>query len=205
MLGNQLRRRTSCAASLPLGLGGLTLLGAYSLTSTVSQAEQYDLDYSTFLGGAAFDQATGSIRVDNQGSLITAGQTHSGGLPTASAARPAHASAPDADAVIAKFSADGSSLVYSTFIGGSAPDIAWAGATMDTAGNAYLASLTQSTDFPTTAGVVKPVCNTIDIEHAVAESKKQKLTFCSSLHEVQNSLSSPQIIDQVEASRGAKK
>jgi hypothetical protein len=46
-------------------------------------------------------------------------------------------------------------LIYSTFLGGTGADSANALA-IDTAGNAYIAGSTSSTDFPTTAGTVQP-------------------------------------------------
>ena len=46
-------------------------------------------------------------------------------------------------------------LVYSTYLGGSASDED-GGIAVDSSGNAYIAGCTQSTDFPTTAGVFQP-------------------------------------------------
>src|SRR5207237_3971226 len=52
------------------------------------------------------------------------------------------------DGFVSKISADGSTLVYSTFLGGSYDDFANAIA-VDADGNAYVAGSTASADFPT--------------------------------------------------------
>jgi len=59
--------------------------------------------------------------------------------------------APTADAFVARLTPDGSSLIYSSFVGGSNQD-AGLGIALDGAGNAYVTGGTQSTDFPATAG-----------------------------------------------------
>jgi len=55
-----------------------------------------------------------------------------------------------------KLNADGSALVYSTYLGGSKVDMA-SGIAVDTGGNAYVAGSTDSTDFPTTPGAFRAV------------------------------------------------
>jgi hypothetical protein len=52
---------------------------------------------------------------------------------------------------VTKLDVTGSALVYSTFLGGIASDKAVA-ITVDSAGAAYVAGYTQSSDFPTTSG-----------------------------------------------------
>src|SRR5262249_39270711 len=76
-----------------------------------------------------------------------AGYTDSNGFPTtANAARRTH-SGGIYDGWIAKLSASGNSLAYSTLLGGSGIDVINA-ITVDSAGNAYLAGQTDSSDFP---------------------------------------------------------
>ena len=58
------------------------------------------------------------------------------------------------DAFVAKLDPTGSKLLYSTYLGGSALDAGLAIA-VDSAGAAYVAGGTQSTDFPTTAGALQ--------------------------------------------------
>src|SRR5207302_3833070 len=55
------------------------------------------------------------------------------------------------DAFVTKLNPSGSALVYSTYLGGSGADGADAIA-VDTVGNAYVAGVTGSIDFPTTLG-----------------------------------------------------
>ncbi|MBZ5507714.1 MAG: SBBP repeat-containing protein [Acidobacteriia bacterium] len=61
------------------------------------------------------------------------------------------------EAFVAKLNAGGTKLVYSTLLGGSAEDHAFAIA-VDTAGNAYVTGNTSSTDFPATPGAFQREC-----------------------------------------------
>jgi uncharacterized repeat protein (TIGR01451 family) len=61
------------------------------------------------------------------------------------------------DVFVSKLNASGTGLIYSTYLGGSDYDNA-AGIAVDSAGNAYVAGGTTSTDFPTTAGAMQRVC-----------------------------------------------
>ena len=62
------------------------------------------------------------------------------------------------DAFVAKFDPSGSHLLYSTYLGGSAPDAAL-GLAVDESGAAYVAGGTQSSDFPTTPGALATTYN----------------------------------------------
>jgi hypothetical protein len=111
------------------------------------------LVYSTYLGGSQFDQGFG-IAVDSAGSAYVVGLTDSGDFPTANALQPAHHD-PSAcweikcdDGYITKFSPDGQSLIYSTYLGGSNRDLAFSIA-LDSSNNAYITGSTSSSDFPT--------------------------------------------------------
>jgi hypothetical protein len=55
------------------------------------------------------------------------------------------------DAFVTELSADGTALVYSTYLGGSGDDRGY-GIAVDEDGNAYVTGRTSSTDFPTTPG-----------------------------------------------------
>jgi hypothetical protein len=103
------------------------------------------LVYSTYLGGTADDIAT-SIAVDAAGHVYLTGGTSSLDFPTANALQPT-LNGPG-DAFVAKLTADGSALVYSTYLGGSDSD-GGGGIAVDAVGNAYIAGSTSSSDFPT--------------------------------------------------------
>ncbi len=70
------------------------------------------LVYSTYLGGSAFEHAS-AIALDPQHEAYVAGYTKSTDFPVTQGQL--HDSE---DAFVAKFSPDGKSLVYATFIGG---------------------------------------------------------------------------------------
>src|SRR5262249_35264567 len=60
-----------------------------------------------------------------------------------------------ADAFVATLNATGSSLLFSTYLGGQYDDFGM-GLALDSAGNTYVAGVASSTDFPTTAGSYQP-------------------------------------------------
>ena len=110
------------------------------------------LTYSTFLGGNGHDRAWGIGR-DALGNLYVTGQTYSANFPatpnawdyTCNSCPSSHS-----DAFVFKLNAEGSELVYSTFLGGSGDDNSHAAGAIavDAAGNAYLTGYTSSADFP---------------------------------------------------------
>ena len=106
------------------------------------------LVYSTFLGSKSGDTGYG-IAVDTSGSAYVTGDAGAYDFPTTAGAYDRTYSS--MDAFVAKFNPAGSSLVYSTFLGGSTWDVAY-GIAVDTSGNAYVTGETRSYDFPTTAG-----------------------------------------------------
>ena len=100
--------------------------------------------YSTIFGGGAVDEVKG-IAVDVQGNAYVTGTTGSLDFPTKG---PIQAkTGGSGDAFVAKLN-QGGALVYATYLGGGANDSGSAIA-IDTAGNAYIAGTTFSTDFPT--------------------------------------------------------
>lgn len=107
------------------------------------------LVYSTYLGGSdtfALDAAVG-IDLDSTGAVYVTGSTGSSDFPTRNAAQPTRAGI-STDAFVAKISPDGSSLVYSTYLGGTGFENP-RGIILDASNSAYVFGDTQSTDFPT--------------------------------------------------------
>ena len=111
------------------------------------------LSYSTYLGGSNIDAANG-IAVAPDGTAFIAGGTFSSDFPTAHTIYPYAA---DEDAFVAKISADGSTLLYSTYLGGANDDVANAIA-VDAAGEAFVTGTTFSPTFPVTAGSINTLC-----------------------------------------------
>ena len=105
------------------------------------------ISYSTYLGGLAADTGF-AIVVDAAGNAYVAGSTASDDFPVAGALQPRRGTGAGTDAFVAKISPTGSSLVWSTYLGGNGADAA-AGIGLDAAGNVYVAGSTASTDYPT--------------------------------------------------------
>jgi Beta-propeller repeat len=103
------------------------------------------LEYSTYLGGSGEDQGT-CIAVDAAGNAYVAGSTNSTNFPAANPLQGANAG--QYDVFVSKLNAAGTALIYSTYLGGSFSD-GCGGIAVDSAGNAYLAGGTVSTNFPT--------------------------------------------------------
>jgi Beta-propeller repeat len=105
------------------------------------------LGYSTYLGGTASDVAQG-VAVDAAGNAYISGLTSSLDFPTAEPLQPAPAGGLGSDVFVTKLNANGSGLVYSTYLGGNnieeGLDIA-----VDREGNVYLTGFTFSSNFPT--------------------------------------------------------
>ncbi|HEY7068142.1 MAG TPA: SBBP repeat-containing protein [Chloroflexota bacterium] len=102
------------------------------------------LVYSTYLGGANADAGFG-IALDATGSAYVTGTTESNDFPTRSGYQTGRAG--NHDAFVAKLSPAGSSLVYSTYLGGGDDDAGVAIA-VDQANTAYVVGQTASTNFP---------------------------------------------------------
>lgn len=101
--------------------------------------------YSSYLGGTGFDEAY-SVAVDAFGNAYVAGQTASTDFNTINALQPANGGG-GSDAFIAKVNAQGTALIYSSYVGGSAVDVAY-GVAVDVNTNAYITGHTFSTDYP---------------------------------------------------------
>jgi Beta-propeller repeat/Abnormal spindle-like microcephaly-assoc'd, ASPM-SPD-2-Hydin len=121
------------------------------------------LSYSTYLGGSGSDSAT-AVAVDSNGDASLTGNTQSSNFPlTLDALQAACATSVSStgaavgcdDAFFATFAPTGSPLNYSTLIGGGLHDQGNAIA-VDIAGNAYIAGVSESTDFPATPSGFQP-------------------------------------------------
>lgn len=106
------------------------------------------LIYVTYLGGSHNDFGRG-IAVDPGGNAYIVGNTNSADFPTANPFQPIFGGGRSfGDAFIAKLDPTGSTLIYSTYLGGDSPDEGKAIA-VDLEGYAYVTGNTLSTNFPT--------------------------------------------------------
>ena len=109
--------------------------------------------FSTYLGGSAKDEAN-SIAIDSATNVYVTGNTSSTDFPTVVNAVQTKIGDTHGDAFVTKFNSSGSSLSYSTYLGGSNTDNG-SGIAVDVSGNAYITGITSSTDFPT-ANPIQP-------------------------------------------------
>jgi len=112
------------------------------------------LIYSTYLGGSAESIGRG-IAVDSQGQIYIVGDTSATNFPVTSGAyRTAcqiQAGQCSTDVFAAKINTSGNRLLYSTYLGGTGTDSAFALA-IDTVGHLFLTGPTDSSDLPVTRG-----------------------------------------------------
>jgi uncharacterized protein (TIGR03437 family) len=127
------------------------------------------LSYVTYLAGTGADQigqvtgplSNGSsqgIAIDAAGSAYVTGATASADFPTKNPYQAGQSKGSAPWVFVTKFSPDGSSLVYSTYLGGSGWDYGYAIA-VDSSGSAYVTGNTNSNDFPITTGAYQTLCS----------------------------------------------
>lgn len=111
------------------------------------------LTFATYLGGSGVDHAS-SVEVGVSGGIFVGGYTRSNNFPVVNAQQPAAAGGQDG--FVTKMNPSGSSLAWSTYLGGSAGS---AGAPeevnalcIDAQSNVVVAGTTSSANFPVTAG-----------------------------------------------------
>ena len=110
-----------------------------------SSARDMELDYSTYLGGILADRLS-DIAVDASGACYATGYTQSSNFPTVNPYQPQIAH--DFDGFVSKLSADGSVLIYSTYLGGYGENCPQ-GIALNNSGVVYLTGYTNSREFPT--------------------------------------------------------
>ncbi len=133
-------------------------------------ADGASLLYSSYLGGSSYDFPY-AIALDGSGNIYVAGTTYSLDFPTSANAFQTIAF-PNSDGgygeygFLSKLTPDGSALVYSTYYAGSetvlttcyggpclpGPYSSISGVAVDGSGNAYVAGVTSTYDFPVTEG-----------------------------------------------------
>ena len=114
---------------------------------------------STYLGGSDADQCN-AIAVDSSGNACVTGWTISSPFPTTANAYDRTFNQME-DVFVTKLNPTLSSLVYSTYLGGSSADYG-RGIAVDSSGNIYVtgsANSARSFNFPTTANAYDKICN----------------------------------------------
>jgi hypothetical protein len=133
------------------GQGFPTTAGAFQATLpeggfvTKLNPDGSALVYSTYLGGTNGPSGANSIAVDSAGAAYVTGATRSTDFPIANAIQAINRG--QIDAFVTELSPDGSTLIYSTYLGGSLDD-SGSGIVVDASGNTYVAGYTYSNDFP---------------------------------------------------------
>lgn len=110
------------------------------------------VSWSTYLGGKGTDEGR-SIAVDSTGHAHVAGATTGQSFPVKNAIQSTFAGTQDG--FLTKLAANGGSLIYSTYLGGSREDNANS-VRLDGVGHAYVCGTSSSPDFPTTPGGFQP-------------------------------------------------
>lgn len=111
--------------------------------------------YLTYLGGSGDDAAT-AVAADTSGNAYVVGLTTSSNFPLSSPLQTNYGGAGGkgfvrtGDAFVAKLSPTGNKLIYSTYLGGNQDDAAMAVA-VDAQGDAFVAGVTVSMNFPITS------------------------------------------------------
>jgi len=115
------------------------------------------LTYSTYLGGNGLDKILG-IAVNSLGQATVVGTTFSTNYPTTSGAFQPVYQGGSFDAFVTQLSPDGSSLVFSTYLGGNDDDESW-GVAFDASEDVYVSGYTASLNFPTTSNAYHTAFN----------------------------------------------
>ena len=110
-----------------------------------------DLLWATYLGDSG-DQAGVSIRVDAGDNVYVSGWTTSDDFPTTSGALNPNYLGGAADAFVSHITADGSTLLHSTFLGTADEDLGYL-LTLDEDGNVYLLGQSEEGNYPITTDV----------------------------------------------------
>jgi len=118
-----------------------------------SAAGNFALIYFSYIGGSGIDIPV-AVQVDSSGLMYVAGTTTSTDFPTTSNAYQTTGAATTVASFVFQLDPHGygsTSLLYSTFLGGTTGNDEVADMVLDNQGNAYLIGTTLSSDFPITA------------------------------------------------------
>lgn len=130
---------------------------------------------STFVGGSDQDSAAALV-LDQLGNVYIVGTTYSADYPTTEGAyrRTFTGDTPTADIFVSKLDSSLSALLASTFVGGSADEVA-TGLILDTQANVYFTGYTFSADYPTTPGAYEQVSSGGEMCHVIISKLDRNL------------------------------
>ena len=136
---------TATAGDFPTTVGAAQTRFAWAEDAFVAKLDPAGrLVYATFVGASGSDVAYG-LAVDGVGNAYVAGGTTSVDFPTTAGAPQRSYAGGYSDSFVLKLNASGSSIIYSTLLGGRGNDFA-AGIRVDAGGNAVVAGFTDSTN-----------------------------------------------------------
>jgi hypothetical protein len=137
----------------------------YDAFVTGIKADKSGLIYSTYLGGSSDDYAY-ALALDTNADVYITGETRNNNPATPPTQYPTttgafsttYNAAASSNAFVTELNSNGTSLMYSTFLGGGTQD--WGGGiAVDHLGNAYVTGFTASPDFPVTANAIQSAIN----------------------------------------------
>ncbi len=157
--GNAYVTGYTCASDFPVTAGVFQPTFGGDCTSAGGDAFVTKLNptgsapvFSSFLGGAG-DDVGFSIGLDQSNNVYITGRSSSTNYPTTPGAFQS-TMAGGYDSIFTIVNSTGTSLIYSTYLGGTAVDVAFVMA-VDKFGNSYIIGRTYSTNFPVTPGVLQ--------------------------------------------------
>jgi hypothetical protein len=104
--------------------------------------------WATFFGGTGYDAiARGGLGIDSSANVYVTGVTNSTSFPGVNGTSMQPALNGTSDAFVTKINAAGTSIVWSTYVGGSGDESGY-GCAVNTSGTVYITGMTSSTDFP---------------------------------------------------------
>src|SRR3984957_14450098 len=140
--------------------------GAFQMTTTTNGAAfvtklnlaangAAGLVYSTYLGGTTGTSAGNSIRVDSNGAAYLTGYTCASDFPVTKGVFQSKfggdCTPAGGDGFVTKLDPTGSTLVYSSYLGGSGDDVCFS-IGLDSVNNAYIIGRSSSPNYPVTKG-----------------------------------------------------
>ncbi|MEZ5301633.1 MAG: SBBP repeat-containing protein [Verrucomicrobiales bacterium] len=125
--------------------GGTLPYDGFLVKLDTTAATGQGLEFFSYIGGTNTDEARG-VALDSQGNAAVTGFTYSSDFPMHLPLQAARAGG--ADAFLTRFSSDGSTLLSSTFLGGSESEFGEMWVAFDSLDRPYITGSTRSADFP---------------------------------------------------------